>query len=585
MNRFFQKLLLAAVFTALLCLHGFAADSSGIYDIMPLEDGFSISPISETAVSVQIGGENKTVYTELQLELRYAEAGDSCSYAVFVLESKNQSLSESSIVYMDQNNTGTFTISLQSLQAGSYSVFMSGTDMDYGEVVSFRYYAGLQAQNLIFPEGNIVDKTCGDENFTVTVTGAAPDSIVTYASSDESVASVDAATGEVTIKKAGTSVITATAGKTDAYAAATAQYTLTVKKAAQDTFSFLHSSVEKTYGDASFTLAAAGAIYGSTVTYASSDESIASVDAATGTVTIKRAGTAVISAAAGETDFCTAADAQYTLTVQPKPLRVKAVVLEDKIYDAGCSAKINNVQFDGLVFGEQLMPGRDYSGEARFMNAKAGASVAATANITLLSTQRAENYRLINGRDFATFGKIDRNIYFVDVPEGEYYTDAVAWALAKNVTKGTSETEFSPDQACTRAQAVTFLWRAAGYPKPTSDFNPFEDVTDPSQYYYQAVLWAVEKGITTGTTQTLFSPDETCTRAQIVTFLWRYAQKPQASASVTFSDIDSAAYYYRAVQWAVERKVTNGMGDNQFQPDTDCARGHIVTFLYRFWES
>ena len=169
---------------------------------------------------------------------------------------------------------------------------------------------------------------------------------------------------------------------------------------------------------------------------------------------------------------------------------------------------------------------------------------------------------------------------FVDVPEGSYYEEAVAWAVENGITKGTSDTTFDPNGICTRAQAVTFLWRAAGSPEPKSNVMPFEDVAAEA-YYYKAVLWAVENGITKGTSATTFSPDADCTRAQIVTFLWRSQKSPAADSVNPFTDVAADAYYVDAVLWAVEEKVTKGTSETTFSPDADCTRAQIVTFLYR----
>ena len=168
---------------------------------------------------------------------------------------------------------------------------------------------------------------------------------------------------------------------------------------------------------------------------------------------------------------------------------------------------------------------------------------------------------------------------FVDVPENAYYAPAVNWAVEKGVTEGTSATTFSPDAACTRAQIVTFLYRAAGSPAVKSTVNPFTDVT-ASDYYYNAVLWAVENGITTGTSETTFSPNESCTRAQCVTFLYR-AVGSAATAKASFTDVSADAYYAPAVDWAVEKGVTEGTSATTFSPDAVCTRAQIVTFLYR----
>lgn len=169
---------------------------------------------------------------------------------------------------------------------------------------------------------------------------------------------------------------------------------------------------------------------------------------------------------------------------------------------------------------------------------------------------------------------------FVDVPAGSYYEDAVIWAVGKGITTGTSATTFNPNGICTRAQAVTFLWRAAGSPAAKSAVMPFTDVKAGS-YYYDAVLWAVEQGITKGTSDTMFSPDATCTRAQIVTFLWRSQKSPAAGMANPFADVAADTYYIDAVLWAVKHNITVGTTVSIFSPDEECTRAQIVTFLYR----
>ena len=169
---------------------------------------------------------------------------------------------------------------------------------------------------------------------------------------------------------------------------------------------------------------------------------------------------------------------------------------------------------------------------------------------------------------------------FVDVPASAYYADAVKWAVEQGITTGTSATTFSPEASCTRAQMVTFLWRAAGSPAPKATTTAFTDL-DKSAYYYDAVLWAVEQGITTGTSSTTFSPNATVTRGQTVTFLYRFAGQPAVSGSSSFTDVNSSDYYAAAVQWAKEQGITSGTSDTTFSPTSDCTRGQIVTFLYR----
>lgn len=169
---------------------------------------------------------------------------------------------------------------------------------------------------------------------------------------------------------------------------------------------------------------------------------------------------------------------------------------------------------------------------------------------------------------------------FNDVKSGDYFYDAVNWAVEKGITTGTSATTFSPNASCTRAQIVTFLWRASGSPEPKTASNSFTDVA-ANAYYRKAVLWAVENGITTGTSATTFSPGAPCTRAQGVTFLWRANGSKAASAAASFTDVASDAYYAPAVAWAAEQNVTGGVGNGLFSPDTTCTRAQNVSMLYR----
>ena len=172
------------------------------------------------------------------------------------------------------------------------------------------------------------------------------------------------------------------------------------------------------------------------------------------------------------------------------------------------------------------------------------------------------------------------SVSFTDVKAGAYYEDAVKWAVDKAVTSGKTVTTFAPNESCTRAQAVTFLWRAAGSPEPTATEMTFTDVKADS-YYYKAVLWAVENKITSGMSDTLFAPDAVCSRSQIVTFLYRMQNSPESKAENPFTDVKADAYYANAVLWAVENGVTTGASATTFDPAGNCTRGQIVTFLYR----
>ena len=205
-----------------------------------------------------------------------------------------------------------------------------------------------------------------------------------------------------------------------------------------------------------------------------------------------------------------------------------------------------------------------------------GKSIGAVKSYTFENVSRTHTIEVI----FMKANGTPQTGVFVDVATGGYYEDAVDWAVENGITKGTDDTHFSPDGICTRAQAVTFLWRAAGSPKPETRTMPFADIPAGS-YYYDAVLWAVENGIAKGTSDTTFSPNMTCTRAQIVTFLWRSEKSPAAGTVNPFADVKSAAYYADAVLWAAKEDITRGTTNTTFSPDADCTRAQIVTFLWR----
>ena len=205
-----------------------------------------------------------------------------------------------------------------------------------------------------------------------------------------------------------------------------------------------------------------------------------------------------------------------------------------------------------------------------------GKSIGAVKSYTFENVRRTHTIEVI----FMKANGNPQTGVFVDVATGSYYEDAVDWAVGNGITQGTDATHFSPDGICTRAQAVTFLWRAAGSPKPETRTMPFTDVPAGS-YYYDAVLWTVENDITKGTSDTTFSPNMTCTRAQIVAFLWRSEKSPAAGTVNPFADVKSAAYYADAVLWAAKENITRGTTNTTFSPDADCTRSQIVTFLWR----
>ena len=205
-----------------------------------------------------------------------------------------------------------------------------------------------------------------------------------------------------------------------------------------------------------------------------------------------------------------------------------------------------------------------------------GKSIGAVKSYTFENVSRTHTIEVI----FMKSNGNPQTGVFVDVATGSYYEDAVDWAVENGITQGTDDTHFSPDGICTRAQAVTFLWRATGSPEPETRTMPFTDVPAGS-YYYDAVLWAVENGITKGTSDTTFSPNATCTRAQIVAFLWRSEKSPAAGTANPFADVKSTAHYADAVLWAVREDITKGTTNTTFSPDADCTRAQIVTFLWR----
>lgn len=210
-----------------------------------------------------------------------------------------------------------------------------------------------------------------------------------------------------------------------------------------------------------------------------------------------------------------------------------------------------------------------------------GDKVCTRCNVTLEKGKdtKALGHNFVNGVCSRCDAKQPGFMPFKDVTKGDYY-DAIMWAYTNDITKGTSTTTFGVNDGCTRAQIVTFLYRAAGEPEIKTTKCPFTDVQANSDYY-KAILWAVENGITTGTSTTTFDPNAACTRAQIVTFLWRYAKSPVVSTLYSFNDVAKTDYYYNAVMWAVQNGITKGTGNGAFSPDATCTRAQAVTFIYR----
>ena len=282
----------------------------------------------------------------------------------------------------------------------------------------------------------------------------------------------------------------------------------------------------------------------------------------------------------------TFANATNSTTTFPMPageVKVKAVFEADEI--------MVPIQYDVSVLN-------DGNGKAFASPAKAAADTAITLTATPNAGYHFKAWRVILGGVTITDNKFtmpaedvevqavfekDAPISkhpFLDVPAGAYYEDAVVWAVGKSISSGTNATTFDPNGTCTRAQAVTFLWRAAGSPTPKTKLMPFPDVPVGS-YYWNAVLWAIEQGITEGTSYLTFSPNDSCTRAQIVTFLWRAKGNPAVSGNAPFTDVAPDAYYAAAVTWAEKNGITGGIGNGLFGSNNTCTRAQIVTFLYR----
>ncbi len=283
-------------------------------------------------------------------------------------------------------------------------------------------------------------------------------------------------------------------------------------------------------------------------------------------VTANAPGTATVSATVGgKTAYCTIlVEGNDAITV--KDSRHGRVTASHKTASAGTSVTLTVAPDLGWTLDALTVRGAD------------------GRDIGLNVVQSGERYtfRMPSGKVTveAVFAELAAQCCFTDVPAGSYYRDAVLWAAAAGVTGGTSATTFEPDGRCTRAQAVTFLWRAAGSPSPRAAVMPFADVPAGS-YYYDAVLWAMEQGVTRGTSDTAFTPGDNCSRAQIVTFLYRAKGSPAAGGYAAFDDVAPGAYYAKAVSWAAQNGITGGIGGGRFGSDDHCTRGQIVTFLYR----
>ena len=443
----------------------------------------------------------------------------------------------------------------------------------------------LKQTNFKFVNGSVT-KTYGDEDFILAATGAATDSNVTYESSAPAVAEVDSATGKVTIKGAGTAVITAKASATAEYDEAAVTCTLTVEKKtvtvkAKNQTAYVGDKVP-TLGADSYTVS--GLVGKDTLTTQPTAKYVGA-DGKETTPDMTKTGETIIRASGA------VASDNYTIRYEDGKLTVSS---RPSGGGGGSRPSTHPVQTE---------VSKDPDGSVSL--SKTSAAKGDKVTITVKPDRHYEVDEVIvrdskgkqlavkdNGDGTYTFEMPADKVTveptfswvnpFADVADSAYYVDAVEWMLKREVTQGTTETTFSPNLNCTRAQIVTFLWRAAGSPEPKGTVS-FADVSTGS-YYAKAVVWAIENGITGGTGDGLFSPDATCTRAQSAAFLYRAAGSPAVSGSAGFSDVAADAYYAQAVAWAKEHGITDGIGGGLFGSANDCTRAQIAAFLYRAYQ-
>ena len=561
--------------------------------------------------------------------------------------------------------TGTLETNALPDAAGSYSITQGNLALNENYTIDFHAGTYTVADKLAQSDfrfesiPSAVSKTYGDPDFSAAAVGAVEGSTVTYESSKPEVATVDAG-GKVTIKGAGTAVITAKASATEDYDEAAATCTLTVEKKpiaipTADATVFTYNGTEQTYAlaeDGAYTITGNKQTnaneMGYSVTAALKDT--ANTQWADGTTANKTytfvIGKAVITVKAkdqtayvGDKAPTLGADS-YTvsglvgeekLTTQPTVKYVGAdgseiapdmtKTGEVKILAGGAAASGNyTIRYEDGKLAVSTRPSsgggssrpsthpvkaevsKDPDGSVSF--SKTSAAKGDKVTITVKPDRHYEVDEVIvrdskgkqltvkdNGDGTYTFEMPADKVTveptfswvnpFADVANSAYYVDAVEWMLKREVTQGTTETTFSPNLNCTRAQIVTFLWRAAGSPEPKGTVS-FADVSAGS-YYAKAVAWAIENGITGGTGDGLFSPDAACTRAQSAAFLYRAAGSPTVSGSAGFSDVAADAYYAQAVAWAKEHGITGGIGGGLFGSANDCTRAQIAAFLWRLY--
>ena len=555
-----------------------------------------------------------------------------------------------------ENDTVTWTITASCNNYESFTLTVKLTLIARNEQTGFAFKGVVDGK---------VAKTYGDADFTVKATGANEYSEVTYESSDEEVATVDS-TGKVTIKGAGTATIEAKASATPDYEEKEISYALTVNKLRIPVPTKGKNELEYTGQEQTYLPDGLDPIY-CTIESNKATDVIAGGSWHNAEVRLTDR---------SNTEWADGADSiahrPYPFRITPKPVTVTA--LDKKITAGQPAPELTSADYTvtGLIGNDTLggislyyadpsdlskvvtpdtgkagtyaivvteggtgsnnyaptfvngtltiasrpsggvvavtypvnVPGETERGSvsSNVKNASKGSTVTITvepedgfqlADLTVTDKDGNELPLTDKGDGKYTFtmpaGKVEVNATFAekietspfaDVSTDAYYYEAVKWAAEQGITGGVGGGLFAPDQSCTRAQIVTFLWRAAGSPEPKS-MSSFSDVPEDS-YYAKAVAWAVENGITVGTSATTFSPDATCTRAQGVTFLFR-AAKASADGAPAFRDVAADAYYAAAVKWATDNSVTNGIGGGLFGSDNDCTRAQIVTFLWRLY--
>ena len=482
--------------------------------------------------------------------------------------------SDPEVATVDENGKVT------AVKAGNATITVTTEDGKYTATCTVKVSPAPVAANGVTLTPNKATLNVGKkQTLTATVLPAdATNKNVTWVSSDTSVATVE--NGVVTAVGKGTATITVTTA--DGGYTATCEVTVKLPVSAVTLNETSTALVVGNTKQLTATVAPANAD-DSTLVWTSGNAKVATVDQ-NGLVTAVGVGTTTITATAGDKS------ATCTVTVTAKPVPIEAIALRDAAVSVGRTIQLeplftpaDTTQRDVIwTSSDRTIATVDANGRVRgvaegkvtiTVTSTADPSITASCTVTVTKNLSDAGLAAIIG----TLG--NGSLPFNDVTVRDYFYDAVKWAVDRGITSGTSHYTFSPDAPCTRAQVVTFLWRAAGCPQPVSKVNPFTDVR-ADDYFYTAVLWAVENGITNGTSAKTFSPDATVTRAQVVTFLWRANGQPAAGNS-GFLDVSSNAYYARAVDWAFANGITTGMDYGAFGPDTACTRAQIVTFLYR----